>query len=332
MRSPYAVAIAYLFLSLVHPRSTQAGPGHDDKSETEKRLHTAQELTDIRASGSQPFRLSASIKLFDERGQAQQGTYQLAWEDRTRWKDELKLPDFSQFRLANGDKLFIGRNPRSSLSMEVFRLIRLLAFPILVDPFTDEKVSKRKETDTRDGHEICIEVRFRNKVQRIVYLDAVALVPTRIDSNKNGTVFLFQGYSPFGSHQFPNTLVEQKLSKPFIEIQVQELVAASFGQDSFTPPSDAHSIRWCPDPVPVKMLSDNGTNIPQSLRDSLKRHVVIYGVMGADGKWHNVVVVKSGGREADSFWTNVLLREQFSPAMCGSEAVVQEVVREFYFP
>lgn len=331
MRSPYAVVIAYLFLSLVHPRSTEAVPGHDDKSETEKRLQTAQELTDIRASGSQPFRLSASIKLFDERGQAQQGTYQLAWEDRTRWKDELKLPDFSQFRLANGDKLFIGRNP-SSLSMEVFRLLRDLAFPILVVPFSDEKASKQKETDTRDGHEIRIEVRFRNKVQRIVYLDAATLVPTRIDSNKSGTVFLFQGYSPFGNHQFPRILVEQKLGKPFIEIQVQELVAASFGQDSFTPPSDALSIRWCPDPVPPRILPDSGTNIPQPLRDSLKRHVVIYGVMGADGKWHNVVVVKSGGREADSFWTSVLLREQFSPAMCGSEAVVQEVVREFFLP
>jgi hypothetical protein len=48
-----------------------------DKTEPEKRLQMAQQLTDIRENTSQPFRLSGTVQLFDERGHAQKDTYEL---------------------------------------------------------------------------------------------------------------------------------------------------------------------------------------------------------------------------------------------------------------
>ena len=97
-----------------------------DKTEPEKRLQAAQQLTDIRESSSQPFRLSATVQLFEESGHAQKGTYELAWENPTQWKDELKLPDFSQSRLISGERLFLSRKPRP-LSIELSRLLLLAA-------------------------------------------------------------------------------------------------------------------------------------------------------------------------------------------------------------
>jgi hypothetical protein len=326
MRSSATAAIASLVLSLMCTRRVQAVPADDDKMETEKRLLMAQQLTNIRESGSQPFRLSAKVQLFDKRGDMKEGTYELVWESPTQWKDDLKLADFSQFRLVNGDRLFLSRNP-SPLSMEVFRLLRLLEFPILITPLPDERVSRQKKVDVFD-------FRAGNKVQRTLYLDGALSVPVRIESQKNGVTYLFQSYNSFGAHQFPRILTERKLGRPFLEVQVLELSAASLNQNSFAPPADAPSFRWCANPTPAKFLPDNAViPIPWPLRNgALDRSVVIYGIMGTDSQWHNVTAVKSGGKEVDSYWTRLVAREHFTPAMCGNEPVMQESVQQFGAP
>jgi hypothetical protein len=326
MRCSSAAAVASLILSLICIRPVEAVPADDDKTETEKRLLMAQQLTNIRESGSQPFRLSAKVQLFDKRGDMKQGTYELVWESPTQWKDELKLADFSQIRLVSGERLFLSRNP-SRLSMEVFRLLRLLEFPILVIPLPSESVSRQKKGDG-------FEFRVGNEVQRTLYLDGASSVPVRIESHKNGVVYLFQSYNLFGERQFPRILTEQKLGKPFLEVQVQQLAIASFSPSSFAPPADAPSFRWCPSPTPAKFLPDNSViPIPWPLRGgALDRPVILYGIMGADGQWHNVTVVKSGGKEVDSYWTSFIVREHFIPAMCGNEPVMQESVQQFGRP
>jgi len=61
----------------------------------------------------------------------------------------------------------------------------------------------------------------------------------------------------------------------------------------------------------------------------MKRPVAIYGVEGTDGKWHNLAVVKSGGKEVDEYWMDVMRQQRFSPASCGDIPVVHESVMEF---
>jgi hypothetical protein len=79
---------------------------------------------------------------------------------------------------------------------------------------------------------------------------------------------------------------------------------------------------------PGKALS-----IPWTLRDGALRHpVAIYGVVGTDGKWHKLAIVKSAGKEADSFWMNEMLQERLSPARCGEVPIEQESVVENKLP
>jgi hypothetical protein len=327
MHTSLTTQVVCLFLALICFRPIEGVLADGDKTEPEKRLQMAQQLTDIRENSSQPFRLSGIVQLFDERGHAQKGTYELDWEKPTQWKDELKLPDFSQSRLVNGEQLFLSRNPKPLLSKELLELLRFLEFPTLVRPFPGETVSEQRKNV---GREIGIEFRFQNRVLKTLYLDPDSSVPTRIDTANNNVVYLFQNYSVFGGHQFPHVLTVQRLGKLLLEVQVQELVTASFSQGSFAPP-DGPSFRWCPNPTPAKPTPDQRYfPIPWPLRgEPMKRHVVIYGIMGPDGQWHNVTVVKSGGKEVDSYWTNVMISQGFTPAMCGTEPVMQEVVEEF---
>jgi hypothetical protein len=61
----------------------------------------------------------------------------------------------------------------------------------------------------------------------------------------------------------------------------------------------------------------------------MKRTVAIYGVEGTDGKWYNLAVVKSGGKEVDEYWMDVMLQKRFAPASCGDISVLHESVVEF---
>jgi len=329
MHTSFTTKAACLFLALICFRPIKVVLADGNKAEAEKRLQMAQQLTDIRESNSQPFRLSAIVQLFDESGRAQKGTYELAWEKSTQWKDELKFPDFSQSRLVNGERLFISRNP-NSLSIAVFRLLRLLEFPNLVRQLPGETLFEHRKAGKNTGREISIDFLFHNRVLKTLYLDADSSVPTRIDTSNKGLVYVFQNYSVFGGYQFPRVLIAQRLGKALLEVQVQELISTSFTQDSFAPP-DGPSFRWCPNPTPVKMKSGEGyLSIPWPLRgEPIRRPVAIYGIMGPDGQWHNVTVVKSGGKEVDSFWTSFMISQGFTPAMCGTEPVMQEIVEEF---
>src|SRR5258708_6595085 len=66
----------------------------DDRDEAEKLLRQSEALTDIRSPGSHSFRLIALVRIFDEKGRAQEATYDLQWKSPTAWRDELRSADF----------------------------------------------------------------------------------------------------------------------------------------------------------------------------------------------------------------------------------------------
>jgi len=328
----YTLLFAYIasaILPLANLQSLQGKTADEEGATPEKLLQKVQTSTDIRTTGSRPFRLTAAVKLFDEKGQTQDGTYRLLWQAPTVWQDELKFADFSQVRLASGEKLFVSRNP-TALSLEVFHLLSLLEFPKSVRlTLEGATLKKLREVDTSGIREKAFEVISRDKSSRTVYFDESSSLPVRIEY-QNESAAQFQDYAPFGDYQFPHTLLEQKWKKPFIQVHVQELEAASFAPTTFVPPVDAHSIRWCLNVTSGRLLPPYAPiPLPSSVA---KKRVVIYGIIGTDGLWHDVQVVKSGGKEADAYWTKVLLKERFSPSTCGNEPVVQEVVVEFSGP
>ncbi|HKM66794.1 MAG TPA: hypothetical protein VJX70_06475 [Candidatus Acidoferrum sp.] len=323
-----------LAISGVDPNVWGAVPESGEGSEAEKLLKKAHESTDIRAAGSQPFRLTATITLSDEHGQTKEGSYRLLWESPTKWQDEVTLPDFSQVRLANGEKLYINRKP-VALSIEAFHLIHFLNFPEDMRLVMEGRPIDLKEIEKDGVREKAIKIAITDKVWWTVYLDDATPVPTRIESSTRKTRFVYQDYMIFAGHQFPRVQVVTSVNNLSIRMQVQELVAAAYKPDVFVPPPDAPFVQWCPNVTAAKPLQQSGTvMIPWPLRTgpALKKHVVVCGIIGTDGQWRNLTVVKSAGKEADAFWTSVLLHERYSPAMCGSGPVVQESVRELFMP
>ena len=274
------------------------------------------------------------MKLFDEKGQPREGTYDLLWKSPTDWQDKLSIGDFSQVRTATVDKLFVSRST-PSLSLEGFQLLKLLEFPSFLRFSPDAKAQKLRER-TRNGlRERTIEVALPEQSPwKVISLDVSSPTPTRVEYKNSHFGYQFENYVAFNGHQFPRTLTEFDSNKPLIQVQVQELTDATIDESSFNPSPDARWLHWCSHPEHATPLDAGKVrSIPWPLRNgALERHVAIYGVIGTDGRWHNLAVVKSAGKEVDSYWMDGMLQERFSPARCGEVLVEQESVMEFYLP
>jgi hypothetical protein len=303
----------------------------DGQGEAEKLLRQAEELTDIRATGSRAFHLVARVNVSDEKAQQTEGTYSLVWKAPTDWQDKLKLGDFSQERTAVADKLFINRST-TSFTLEVYQLLKLLEFPDLLRFSSDAKGQKLREKMKDGSRERAIELALPgHPAWKTISFNESSPTPTLVEYKGSHFGYRFDSYAAFGGHQFPRLLAEFDSNKRLIQVQVQELAEVTIGDSTIAPSSEARWYLWCPHPKSMSSLDQAKVfPIPWPLRQgALERPVAIYGVVGTDGKWHNLTVVKSGGKEVDEYWLDVMRQQRFSPARCQEIPVLNELVREF---
>ena len=330
LNSMLGIAVFLVFCSS-GPFSREVIADNDNQADAEKLLREAEEFTDIRATGSHAFHMAAHVKVFDEKAQVTEGTYSLVWKGPTDWQDKLQLGTFSQERTDVVDKLFISRSA-TSFTLEISHLLKLLDFPGILRFSPDAKAQKLHNRIRNGSREREIELALPGRsAWKTIFLVESSATPTRVEYKGSHFGYRFENYEPFDGHQFPHLLVEFDSDKPLIQIQVQELIEATTDDSTIAPSPNARWYLWCPHPKPITSLDAGKVfPIPWPLRgEPMKRPVAIYGVEGTDGKWHNLAVVKSGGKEVDEYWMDVMRQQRFSPASCGDIPVVHESVMEF---
>jgi hypothetical protein len=326
----------FLVICFFRALSGEVMADNDGQVEAEKLLRQAEELTDIRATGSHAFRLVARVNVSGEKTQQTEGTYSLVWKGPTDWQDKLQLGDFSQERTAVDNKLFINRST-TSFTLEVYHLLKLLEFPDLLRFSSDAKGQKLREKIKDGSREREIELALPGRpAWKTISFSESSPTPTLVEYKGSHFGYRFDSYAAFSGHQFPRLLAEFDSNKRLIQVQVQELAETTIGEatisdSTIAPSAEAHWYLWCPHPISMSSLDQGKVfPIPWPLRQgALERPVAIYGVVGTDGKWHNLTVVKSGGKEVDEYWLDVMRQQRFSPARCQEIPVLNELVREF---
>jgi hypothetical protein len=321
-----------LFLFVSGPWFATAIADQLNRERAEQLLQQAEKLTDIRSSDSHSFRMAAHVTIYGSKDLTSEGTYNLSWKSPTSWRDETTFADFSQVRVADVDKLFVYRNPPNLLP-EVFRLLTLLDFPNLLRATPEARAQYLKERTSKGLVERIIGIDVPGGFGKIVdYLSSSSAVPTRVEHADLDFGYTFGDYMEFNGHQFPHTLTMYRSDQTKIKVRVEELAEAKFEPSVLIPPPNAQSVSWCAHPQrarPTGLFELNSFNRPtRGLRAS---PVAIYGIIGGDGKWHDLAVVRAAGNVTDSstFWMNQLLQERFIPAKCGDNPVQQEAVIEF---
>ena len=310
-------------------------------------LQQAARLTDIRSGDTPSFRLTARVEAYAEKGKKEEGKYTLLWNSPTIWREEITFPDYSQVRLARINKLLISRNPPTP-SEQVYRVAKLMDLSAFLRLSIRDQIQGLHEK-TKDGLvERRVDITIAgSRPWKKVYFDGSAPVPSRIEY-KGAALgmrypykdfdlrFQLDGYMEFHGLQFPRTLRRLESSVLKDQMQLEEWTEATFGESDFVPPDNAQWIRWCPNVEPPRLESPllmiNLQFPPQLRTGGPISRVVINGVVGTDGQWHNLEAVKSEGSMVDSFWIGQMRRQRFAPAQCGETPVEYEMMIEFDYP
>jgi hypothetical protein len=299
---------------------------------SEALVEQAKAAADIQAAGNPPFRLVARFQVL-EGGAQLQGNYTLIWESPTAWRAETWLPAFSDVRIADGNKLWISRQP-AYFTPRIVKLWSLLNFPKGAFPVRPEKLAKIK-TKKEDGVDYeTVEVSDKHQKLYRLYFGVSAHLLRQKTYDGTGFKRLFEDYTPFGKLEFPRTLIEISNRKPIVKIHVEELSEIrSLPPDVLVPPTGARWMPWCPQPKGLEFKGYTKPIPPLSVDISRDSHPAdIYGVIGPDGRWHNLTIVRSGGKDFDAYFMNMLSAERYSPAMCPNGPMYVERSVEFTPP
>jgi len=314
----------------IHGQRTLAGD--DGRSEGEKLLKAAEDLTNIKSSDSPPFQMIAHAELIDRENQIVEVSYKLQWNSPEVWRETVTLPNYWQIRLQNGSKLWVWRSA-SYIAPNCWRALALMESLRHARLIGKEKVGRFFEDTNHGSRESAVEVTADGNSLKTVYINPAGAFPTRVEYGKHagGGGFEYKNFVALGPHQFPTIIAQIGTDRPGSTVQVEELKETTFSDAIvFTAPEEVHSVPWCANPSPPEQLNyeTRFTIPPGTPQSAFGRHEAAYGVIGRDGQWHALTILESGGKEADALFLSLLGQERYRPANCNGSPIDWEMVRE----
>src|SRR5262249_15881928 len=137
-------------------------------------------------------------------------------------------------------------------------------------------------------------------------------------------------------HQFPFKLSHRVSGRLVHQVEIIELTDAPDLPPEFDPPDGAQWMNWCADEqIPKRQKGPALLPIPQPPQfhaGAPPLAVVVYGVVGGEGGWENVTILKSEGEPVDSYFLKNLNRQTLQPPLCDGRPVESEEILEFEYP
>ena len=308
---------------------SSAAEKKDKQAEGRVLIERASELSDIRAPGSPPFRLKTSVRIVEDNKKTVEGSYLLLWASPSQWREEIVFPSFNQLRVVGEGKMWQVRN-NLSLLLHVERLRKLLDLPgsLMLNPET--KVKKIRE-HKRDGHQFrCIELGRKDYDPWKVCLASADGSLTLIERSISG--YEYSDYKSVGEKQYPRMLRRVDREKTAVEVSVEQLGEERFSDQSpFTPPPGVQEWVWCENPEPARALEWGESNVQVSMSQRGWFPVAVYGVIGVDGRVHDITVLRSARPDIDARFLEQLRGARFEPKKCNGVSVEEERVFESGF-
>ena len=316
------IRICVLLMFLTCPRTLLCGQSALDL------LAKSISLVDIRAEGSPAFHLRATVQFHEN--PPSQGRYDLKWRSPSSWREEIEAGNLRQVRIANADRLWEQRN-LPYFTPEVEDLEKVMEFPKHIEVLGDERVGVVQEKEVNRIRSLCFEVKKGHLIIKRVCLERDSYFPVQVDYSpqNGGGGFQYEGTVTFDKYKFPRVMRDFD-KNPVLEFRVEELTGMSSGDsDSFVVPPDARSHLWCPNPTQAEPVEE-GALIPNEIAPRLRgERAIIYGVIGADGRWRDLAIVQSSGRVSSSNWFSFVQSFHFRPARCGGIPIETDRLMKF---
>jgi hypothetical protein len=292
-----------------------------------------QARSDIRSTGSAPFRLVAQVKLsaLGLRKQPSDGTISITWQSPGEWREEIVFPGYSEVRVASQGKLWMARN----MALEPLRIYQLHQLMDIRSQWTlheGESVRDKKRKKEKGSVMSCVELDGEKETKRELCADEQLLLPLRNKplSSPNPMIpaYEYRDYAPWGDKQYPRLMRVSEDTHLAVEIEVQELTSSPKPDaELFAPPAQAIESDWCENIEPAKLTDNPAPSYPESARVNKQQGFVsLYALIGKDGVPHNLTPVRPEGAAFDDASISAIAHWRYRPAMCGSNPIPFETI------
>ncbi|MGH9638791.1 MAG: energy transducer TonB [Candidatus Acidiferrales bacterium] len=306
--------------------------------------------TDLRAPGSPPFELLASIKL-DIHGTWLNGTYLLLWDSPERWSEKIALPGYQRIRAQNPSGIWLHRNLDYEIP-SVKDLDDALSFSAKLRSNVKLHPAKFKTREVLSADLECSRTNINsylppgNDFQQLVDLTIedfcfdpkqaelrVELFPKGANDAPNLTSVEYSDFAPFGTKEYPRTIRLSSQGDTFLTFSVRRIALLVDPPSSdFKPPADGMFMATCAAPEEPKIIKQALPVYPRDERLAGRNgHVVLYVMIAADGSVKNARVIFSAGPEFDAAALAAVRRWRYQPRSCNGKPTPIEIYVPVYF-
>ena len=254
------------------------------------------------------------------------GHMSLHWAAKDRWRSEIVMGDFKQIRVRDGEMEYTLRNlPFEPLPTR--RLSSLLHFATGLGDFAVKKEKHRNDAGQATTCFSAEQKGFRVK-EELCVADAAGTLLTRsseIPPDERDRILLAD-YADFAGYEFPRNLVLEENGSKVVKVNVTRLAAAAFDDTLLKPPAGAIVRRQCEGkkrPIPVK--TPDPTYPRAASANNLQGDVTVAMSVQPDGSVGDIYLIGRAALDMDEVTMKSLKSWRFKPAMCGTEAVADDI-------
>lgn len=306
-----ALGLIPLAISLLAGPSPAAG---GDKPEAAELARHAKEVSDLKAPGSPPFHLEAKLQLFRAGRPEIDGAFIIDWASREVWREELTLPGYQSLKVTHDEQSW-GKHDGPYEPLLLHRIETGLGDYPGENPGPAGKVQERSEGGVR----LTCSVKKTPDGKTEYCVDAAT---GRLVLQSGVFSFEYSDFLQVGAKWFPQAMRVLVGGKLVAEAQVAQIsTTGNLSPSLFARPDD---------PGVIDLSDCKGGNFrpaastyrpnppyPPQLRQAREQgRVVVWAVVGADGRLYDLTIVHSAGADLDAVALDTMRQWRYSPASC----------------
>ncbi|HMF91480.1 MAG TPA: hypothetical protein VKL40_12620 [Candidatus Angelobacter sp.] len=297
--------------------------GSDDTPAPQQLIESLNESANV--SKLLPYQLKADLVLTPDQGIIIKGqiTY---FRDRDRDRIDITAGEYHETRIRFSDKVYVAGTRNLALPRRNFLEALEREWMILYPNSCCLAFGKVERKKTQGANSYCFVVDSPTQRPKRLCVDRDSKSLLEISARFETIHFL--GYRTRDGLQYPSTVQVIDDGKMFLEIQNIEIRKGPAPPESFTAPPNSQEFENCSDLESPHALHLEMPKVPSRWHSS---YGSVYGLVQADGSFTDIAVEVSRAnpgfaqalKEAAAQW-------KFSPALCGSKAVVHEEQMELH--
>jgi TonB family protein len=250
-----------------------------------------------------------------------EGTYIYSQADLDHWREEVRVADFSEVRVANSPKLLVQRSTPGE-SPIIAMMFDAIHREVFLHGKAEEQLKSVKQRADNGRKSVCARLSIKEHGSRELCFD----VNTNdlLSYESRGQIFRYE-YSANGA-RVPSVITATEDKNNWIQLTLEMPLMASPAPD-LNLPAAAQPLGWCSEMMDETIARRVTPRYPETARQNkIQGTTLLSAVIEPDGSVTINGVVRSAGKELDAASIEGVRQWQYHPATCGGRPVRKEVI------